>query len=222
MEQANEGADRLTAARALVAALEADDAGAASDAMSTLRAAEEDALYAAVGETARQVHDEIAACLNDPRLVQLAHDDAPDARARLGRVIELTQDSAHRTLDAVERARGRLHAIGESARIGGAAGIAGCATDVEAIDTALGEILMAQEYQDLSGQLVGRAIALIEAVEWRLVELLRQTGGTGTTDGAAPSPGTEKGEGPAVPGLASGEVLTDQQQVDDLLADLGF
>lgn len=211
--------NRLEDARALVAALEADDRPGVDAALERLDIASSNALYSRVGEVARDMHEQIANTLAEPGMSRLAHDDAPDTRARLNRVIELTDDAAHRTMDAVERARPLAKAI----RARAAQGEVGTSVaDADAIDSLLEEILMAQDYQDLSGQLVRRAIALIEAIEWRLVDLLRHSGHTDSSGTQAQAPGTAHGFGPAVAGCTDGDVLNSQQQVDDLLADLGF
>lgn len=222
MTQNEERGLLLKAARNLVAALERDDLAAAESALDEVGIVG-GGVYRAIGETARAVHEQLVSCLNDPGMSQLAHTDAPDARARLAHAIELTENAAHTTLSSVEDARPRARAIvdrcnsAESDKVR----LKRIAEEARAIDSALGEILLAQSYQDLSGQLIRRAIALVEAVESCLVELLCHIGVCGDT-GDGPAPGTEKGHGPAVPGKAGAQQVSGQKQVDDLLAELGF
>jgi chemotaxis protein CheZ len=88
------------------------------------------------------------------------------------------------------------------------------------VKNALNEILMAQEFQDLTGQIINRVIKMVEDVESHLVNLIKVSGGTGVA-GSEPE---EKGklEGPQVPNLATSETVSGQDDVDDLLSSLGF
>ena len=78
------------------------------------------------------------------------------------------------------------------------------------------EIIMAQDFQDLTGQVITRMLGVVGTIETELVQVL--------VDNVP----TEKREetqslinGPVVSPVAS-EVVTSQDQVDDLLANLGF
>lgn len=249
---------RHAAAQTLLDALTAGDEAEVAAALRELDVFAQSALYQAVGSTARALHDELVACARDPALLRLVQRDAPDARVRLDEVITLTDAAAHRTLDAVERARPRLQAVRAAlARLDGAPAatvqtdaaaidvaamdeaaidvaamdVAAIDVDVRQVDAALGEILLAQEFQDLTGQLIRRSIALLEGVEQRLLGLLTLTGvqagdaqprGMQAQETApATAPGTGNGFGPRVAG-AGDVALGNQQEVDDLLESLGF
>ena len=82
----------------------------------------------------------------------------------------------------------------------------------------LSEILMAQSYQDLTGQIIRRVIELVKEVEEKLVRLV-------AISGSSRQPVERKEqemEGPAVPNIEQGEMINGQDDVDDLLSSLGF
>ena len=95
-------------------------------------------------------------------------------------------------------------------------------TDVEAaterIDAHLTDIMMAQDFHDLTGQVVAKVVALATDLEDSLVKLLVQ---------AAPLEQAQRVEsailnGPCVNPEGRTDVVADQGEVDDLLASLGF
>lgn len=219
-------ADRLAMARKLVAALEAGDDVAAEQQLQELGVESE--LYQQVGKVAREVHDKIHAFLSDSGLATLAPNETSDTRRRLEHVIELTNDAAHRTLTAVERTRPHTDAIlaytaDDTAGDSSDNALAATRQHAEAVRTELSEIVMAQEFQDLSGQIIKRATALVTEIEARLIELLQLAGvSAGHAEDNASVPATEHGEGPRVSGTANDSNLSDQDEVDDLLKSLGF
>lgn len=170
----------------------------------------------------------------DDQLARIAGDRLPDAAARLDHVVKLTSEAAHKTLDLVENSRG---AVGRLNRV--VAEIAEMRSDtVKPTDYALGrlqdevhfsaeqirqnlaDMTLAQSYQDLTGQIVGRAVKLIRDVEHALVDLL---GAAGIALAAAPpgeSADAKQLDGPAVPGVSKSAV--DQKDADSLLSDLGL
>ncbi len=82
----------------------------------------------------------------------------------------------------------------------------------------LTEILIAQDFQDLTGQIIRQVIRLVHDVEGKLVQLVRLSG-------TKPPKKTEKKhdlEGPVVPGIDQGDVVESQDDVDELLSGLGF
>jgi chemotaxis protein CheZ len=84
----------------------------------------------------------------------------------------------------------------------------------------MNDVLMAQEFQDLTGQIIRKVITLVQDLEDKLVELVRITGGQPTQLEKQHDVGTL--EGPVVPGLDQGDVVNSQDEVDDLLSSLGF
>ncbi len=95
-------------------------------------------------------------------------------------------------------------------------------TDVVALaektDARLTEIMMAQDFHDLTGQVIARVVGLAGTIEEQLLGLLLESVPTG-------QPGQDKAHelaGPVVNADGRTDVVTNQQQVDDLLASLGF
>ena len=86
------------------------------------------------------------------------------------------------------------------------------------IDQHLTDIMMAQDFHDLTGQVIRRVVALATSLEEQLVKLLIET--------SRPEPRPQldpyKLEGPVVAPNARDDVVADQKGVDDLLASLGF
>ena len=88
----------------------------------------------------------------------------------------------------------------------------------------LTEIMMAQDFHDLTGQVIARVVALAADLESQLLELLIQTSqASSDTPALAPAqPSQSKLAGPVVDPDKTPDVVTSQSQVDDLLASLGF
>ena len=94
--------------------------------------------------------------------------------------------------------------------------------DVEAstarMDRHLTEIMLAQDFHDLTGQVVAKVVTLAADIEDQLVKLLLKT---------APPDQVHKVEqtflnGPVVNPEGRTDVVANQEQVDELLASLGF
>jgi chemotaxis protein CheZ len=225
----------------LLAALEAGDEArffAAVDALTGLR---ERGLW----DSLRQLDARLRAALDqfrlDPRLLRLAGTDIPDARARLDHVLRLTDEAAHRTMDLVERSTplvartaasaATLGAECREARESGAASpywlellarleshLAAAHADGETVKTNLVEVLMAQGFQDLSGQIIRRVIELVAQLEAELARLVQDNGhGAAENRRASAAEDLSRGFGPVVPGVSAGTV-DGQQDVDELLA----
>jgi chemotaxis protein CheZ len=169
----------------------------------------------------------------------------PDARVRLDHVLKLTEDAAHRTLDLVERSgplADRLSvdaaALIDPIRQARAAYTGTCVAELlfrveeflgrvqqdgSSVRANLAEVLMAQSYQDLSGQIIRTVIKLVAELERTLSHFSELAGEGGAEQGAAAVAPVSGGNGfgPAVPGVTTGAVGA-QGDVDDLLADLGM
>lgn len=179
----------------------------------------------------------------DSRLVDLAEKDVPDARLRLDHVLRLTDEAAHRTLDLVEqscplaertsraagellgqwqRFRERKIAVEDFHRMvnGMDAFLKAAVTDMDKVRDNLSEVLLAQGYQDLSGQIIRGIMKLVTELEVALVDLVRLS----QTAARTPRPvsdETRRGFGPPIPGINSGPSVSGQQDVDALLSGLG-
>ena len=226
---------------ALRAALEAGDEERFLAAVDTLTKIRERGLWVAL----RALDERLRAALDqfrlDPRLLHIAGKEIPDARARLDHVLRLTDEAAHRTLDLVEsstplvaRTASAAAALGKecaAARASAAATpiarellarlethFAAAHADGETVKANLVEVLMAQGYQDLSGQIIRRVIELVAQLEDELARLVQ--GHEGAAPGirrALPVEDPARGFGPAIPGI-NASTVDGQQDVDELLA----
>jgi len=192
-----------------------------------------------LGALTRQLHDS----LNGLGLAAKVKDwagELPDAKSRLSYIARLTGEAAEKVLNQVDQAKAQHdHIASETRRIGAlivkdpVAAVAkghvmNFITDVEQaskkVDENLTEIMMAQDFHDLTGQVIAKVVNLAATIEEQLVLLLVQTA---PPDAQAKIPTEESAKepslsGPVVDGQAFQEVVTDQSQVDDLLASLGF
>lgn len=175
----------------------------------------------------------------DARFTDLAEKEVPDARQRLAHVMHMTDDAAHKTMDLVEASGPFAERIGRGAaelQVAMAAGedvqqrldqyLSATHTDAERIRRNLSEVLLAQGYQDLTGQIIRGVITLVTEVETALASLVHLANGERALlprkPSAEPTDGYSRGHGPAVPGVNNGPAVGGQQDVDDLLSDLGI
>jgi chemotaxis protein CheZ len=240
----------LDCARELVSQLEAGNAPDAEKLIEELGRVREQTLFQELGKMTRQLHDALNGFAVDSRVHSLAESEIPDAKARLNHVIEMTEQSANRTLTAVEgtlpiaeslqneanslhekwsRFRNKDMNVEEfrdmSKEIDGF--LAVTKENADRIHGNLSEVMMAQDFQDLTGQIIRRVISLVQEVEENLVELIRLSGGVEAQAGSDQRGGEEggimRGIGPQVPGVdTGGESVSGQDEVDDLLSSLGF
>lgn len=192
-----------------------------------------------LGILTRQLHDS----LNGLGLTEKVKDwagELPDAKSRLSYIARLTGQAAEKVLNQVDQAKAEHdHIATETRRIGAlivkdpVAAVAkghvmNFLTDVEQsskkVDQHLTEIMMAQDFHDLTGQVIAKVVHLAATIEEQLLLLLVKTA---PADAALKAP-TPHGDyvpalaGPVVSGQANTDVVTNQSEVDDLLASLGF
>lgn len=206
--------------RGVIGALERHDDADFEHRLGQLLRAREEGLFVHVAKLTRELHRALSDMRLDNRLAELAGSEIPDACGRLDYVVQVTERAAHRTLDLVEASRALASDI-----VSCAGGVTpegarrAIVLDAEKLRGHLSELAQAQEYQDISGQIIRRVIDLVRNVENALLDLLRVSGSR-AQPGAAPravAPGSL--QGPAVPGTVSG---ASQQDADELLASLGF
>lgn len=191
-----------------------------------------------IGTLTRQLHDS----LNELGYAEKLRDsvgELPDAQSRLAYISRLTGEAAEKVLSRVDLAKTQHDFIAsETKRVvesmikdpvaAVARGeIMNLLTDVERAtkeaDSHLTEIMMAQDFHDLTGQVIARVVALAGTIEQQLVELLIATAPPNApVPVAAAEPAKEHLQGPVVNPEGNPDVVTDQSQVDDLLASLGF
>jgi chemotaxis protein CheZ len=190
-------------------------------------------VFQQLGAITRLLHDTMQQLGVMPKL-QIAADGIPDARSRLNYIADKTAAAAEKVLNSVDAAKADHAHIAEETRKLGAMLVAdpvkAVATgavlnfvkDVEArtlqADQHLTDIMMAQDFHDLTGQVVAKVVALANDLEDSLVKLLVQV---------VPPDQREKVDpnvlnGPVVNPTGRADVVADQGEVDDLLASLGF
>jgi len=190
-------------------------------------------VYQQIGIITRLLHDTMQQLGVMPQL-QIAAEGIPDARSRLNYIASKTAAAADKVLNSVDQAKLEHAAIAEATREMARALIAdpvkavasgrvlNFVEDVEtrtaSIDGHLTDIMMAQDFHDLTGQVVAKVVALANELEDSLVKLLVQV---------VPEHEREKVDpnvlnGPVVNPEGRSDVVTNQGEVDDLLASLGF
>ena len=198
------------------------------------------AVMSRVGQLTRMLHDALRE-LGYDRLLEKTAASMPDARERLDYVVKMTEQAAVRVLNATEAAQplqNRLEAEAErlsaqwqrlferqlsveefKALVGGTRDyLAQVPEQTRATNAQLLEIMMAQDFQDLTGQVIKKVTTLAQDMEQQLVHLLVDLVPAEVRDEID----TGLLNGPVVGAAAGQEVVTSQNQVDDLLATLGF
>ena len=197
----------------------------------------QEALLARVGHMTRSLHDSLRGLDFDKLAARAAH-DIPDARDRLDYVARMTEQAAQKVLNATEAASPLQDRIASGAKslaqqwrdaaergdasmpLAGStlAYLEQTASDSDITRRQLMDIMMAQDFQDLTGQVIRKVTELAHGLEQQLVQLLVDY-----------APGDLKREtdtgllnGPQINPNASPDIVADQSQVDDLLDSLGF
>jgi chemotaxis protein CheZ len=189
-------------------------------------------VFQQLGTITRQLHDTLTQLGVLPSLSQAAG-SLPDARSRLNYIARKTAAAADKVLNSVDAAKAdhaqiaaqtrRIAAdlVANPVKAVASGAVLNFVSDVEAatarIDAHLTDIMLAQDFHDLTGQVVARVVTLASELEDSLVRLLVQ---------AAPAEQVQKLEqhlqGPVVTAEGRTDVVTNQGEVDDLLASLGF
>ncbi len=241
----------LEQAKSLVQLLENGEQQRANTLVASIYEGASNPMLQEIGTLTRDLHDSLKQFQLDQRMTQIAQDEIPDARDRLQYVIEKTEHAANKTMDAVERCLPLADNLHEGllkvrpqwnqlmhGRIELAEFKSLCyqidelLTQVEGDSTEvrgqLTDILMAQDFQDLTGQIIRKVITLVNEVEGRLVEILTvfaSQGGEPLTENIPEnkkeSP-TTGAEGPIMNPELRDDAVASQDEVDDLLSSLGF
>lgn len=248
-------------ASTLLDKLEVGDFAGISSAIVDLNEARNSSLYREVGKLTRGLHEAIVNFELDARQVQGgegSEDHASkmaNAQDRLDYVIKLTQKSADKTMDMVEEGIPVAAQIGEKAtalredwgrlirREMDPSEFRGLYHNIDKfleysvssstqLSEQLNAILLAQDFQDLTGQVIKKVITLVQEVEERLVDLMRMAGhveelagivGALDQDNAnKPEKLDSAAEGPQINAQQRDDVVSGQDDVDDLLSSLGF
>ncbi|CAH7346618.1 Protein phosphatase CheZ [Vibrio chagasii] len=231
----------LEDAKALVSALESGDITAANIIIESSYREADTELFKGVGKLTRKVYDVAQDLLLDEKLANNAS-EIPDARGGLDYILSKTEESANITIDFVDSTLSTLE--GKDAQseqvLQGIDDFMGkklspqefiiLLNDIKkhiiSVDSShrlmksqLNDVLLAQGYQDLTGQVVKKISTCLHDIEENLVTLLTMSGNTTncTTKVEEKAPALT---GPTI--VQSQETVENQDDVDDLLSSLGF
>lgn len=238
--------DTLTLARNFVHEMEQGNHEQAEMFLDELSHVKQRDLFREVGKLTRDLHEALNHFRMDTRLADFAVQDIPDAKERLNYVITMTEDSANKTLNAVESAL----PVSEQLRDRGLVLIEqwhrfrhremsaqefrdfcreldiffpAVAAGANTLNGHLAAVLMAQDFQDLTGQIIRRVITLVQDLEVSLVDLIRLSGPVMVKPDASNKAGKVVPLArPVVPGVDHGDSVQGQDEVDALLSSLGF
>ena len=201
-------------------------------------------IFQQLGTLTRQLHDTMNMLGVLPGLKNTV-DDLPDARSRLNYIATKTADAAEKVLNLVDTAKAdQEHIATETRKLAAlitadpvkavaSGAVFNFVQDVETVthrvDGHLTDIMMAQDFHDLTGQVVAKVVKLASDLESQLVKLLVQAAPpeqAQKVEAALTSHHSEPGqphlEGPVVNAEGRTDVVANQSEVDDLLASLGF
>ncbi|BDA59898.1 MULTISPECIES: protein phosphatase CheZ [Shewanella] len=245
MKSHTSGLITLEHAQRLVELLSANEQNQADDLLRELAAPLQRELFDEVGKLTRQLHSALMDFQIDNRLVELANTEIPDAKERLSYVIDMTEQAANKTMDAVEECLPLANAL--TANIQQVMPswdklmrreialsdfkvlchnvqhlMSRSELDSNRLRELLNQILMAQDFQDLTGQMIRRVIDLVMEVESNLVSMLTVFGEQPMIESQITQKNNIEAEGPIMNAELRQDVVTGQDEVDDLLSSLGF
>ncbi len=196
--------------------------------------------FVQIGQLTRLLHDTIHQ-LGYDRMLEETAEKLPDARQRLSYISQMTEQAASRVLNATDIAKPIQDRIEtESAELGKrwsqlynkelsveefktlAAStrkfLDQSAKDSKVVNEQLLEIMMAQDFQDLTGQVIKKIVDMASKLENGLlkvlIDIMPENKRVVAEDGLL--------NGPVVSAEGREDVVTSQEQVDDLLDSLGF
>jgi chemotaxis protein CheZ len=201
-----------------------------------------DEVLARVGQMTRNLHDSLRE-LGFDKLIEKAAHEMPDARDRLNYVARMTEQAAQRVLNATDAATPLQEKIDAGANEIAQqwqtvlqapfsepqyrdmarrtlAWLNETRQDAGATREELMRIMMAQDFQDLTGQVIKKVTELAHGIEQQLVQLLLDYAPPDTRRECSEASGLLNG--PQINPAGNPDVLANQGQVDDLLDSLGF
>ncbi|ALO41474.1 protein phosphatase CheZ [Pseudoalteromonas phenolica] len=247
----------LEQAKQLVAYLEQGEQDKADELIMEAASKEQSELFAEVGKLTRQLHESLKNFELDTRIADLTTEALPDAKERLNYVMEMTENAANKTMDAVEASLPLAQQLADDLsdikpiwdrlmrrdiQLGEFKSLChdldkfmqGSQSTTDELQGHMTNVLMAQDYQDLTGQVIRRVIELVREVEDSLIHLLTVFGTAEEPQAklkenieevqiAEMDPADISGpEGPIMNAESREDVVSNQDEVDDLLSSLGF
>ncbi|BDT72312.1 protein phosphatase CheZ [Comamonadaceae bacterium OS-4] len=201
--------------------------------------------FARLGSITREMHEALSV-LGANQLHNIV-EEIPNARDRLAYVGKMTEDAANKVLNLVEEAKPACDDLAKRGDELGAA-LTRLAQSADYSDEkakgllvtcgkfahstaqfsskqaeVLSDIMMAQDFQDLSGQVIKKVIDIITRTEMQLVQLLIDSSPEAVVSTkAAATEGTVSVDDHVLEGPQTADNALKQDDVDDLLASLGF
>jgi len=242
----------LSKAKDIISLVESGDTEQADKVVEELSAKRDTGLFQELGKLTREFHDALNGFQADARITEITGTDIPDARERLQHVITMTDKSAHRTMTVIEDVLPKCELLEEQGSNIMETWRRFVQRDLEPqefrdlckeiedflerqvqgnIDVRKGmtEIMMAQDFQDITGQIISRVINLVTDLENSLVDIIREGGEVmkekpsgKSVQGRHADDAHEGLSGPQVPGIEDVTSVSGQDEVDDLLSSLGF
>jgi len=237
----------LEQAKALVEFIESDQQDKANELVAEIQNPINSDLFAEIGKLTRQLHDSLINFKLDPRINDLATAEIPDAKERLNYVITCTEEAANKTMDAVESIfpvvdtiQKQIHSVNplwtklmdnklelnefKELCLKIDTLLVTTNNETDNMRSLMTDVLMAQDFQDLTGQVIRKVIDLVREVEDSLINMLTVFGISPEEFGVKKKPkvGENLVEGPIVNSEGRDDVVENQVDVDDLLSSLGF
>ncbi|WP_036169053.1 protein phosphatase CheZ [Massilia sp. 9096] len=201
-------------------------------------------MYERLGGIVRVMHDSLRELGYDKALTE-ASSQIVDAQDRLEYVASLTEQAANKVLNTLDEGMpaqdvlskqakdmenrwtdlfaGKLSIDEFKALAGDSRQFAQLVSEAtEAEKARLLEIMMAQDFQDITGQLIKKVVIITKAVENELAQLLRDSAPAEVKEKLAQKQAAQEQPAELMSGPSVPTVALDQDSVDDLLADLGF
>jgi chemotaxis protein CheZ len=197
-------------------------------------------MFSHIGQITRKLHDTLRELGLDKSLESAAA-SIPDARDRLSYVATMTEQAAERTLNALDIAKPLQDSITESSKQLSTEWdkffkhelsveefknlvertrlhLATTSQQSEQVSSQMLEIMMAQDFQDLTGQVIKRVLSMAKDMESHLLDFLLMF----NPQGPSKADDASLLNGPVVSVEGRTDIVTNQEQVDDLLESLGF
>jgi len=196
-----------------------------------------------IGVITRRLHDALRE-LGYDKALESAADSLPDARARLAYIAKLTGDSANKVLNTVDLAQATQQEMTQGAdalkarwrgktaqSLANADGedliaetreyLGSLSMSTQLTSSHLTEIMMAQDFHDLTGQVIRKVVDLAQTLEEQLLALLLEST---PPEKRARVATLETGslDGPVVEAAGRSDVVINQSQVDEMLESMGF
>ena len=199
--------------------------------------------YARLGSITREMHEALTV-LGGNELHTIV-EEMPNARDRLAHVGKMTEDAANKVLGLVETAKPECDDLSTRGEELGKSLARMAASEDMNVDRARGlmvvcgkfaertakfassqgevlsDIMMSQDFQDLSGQVIKKVIDIITRTEMQLVQLLLDSS-PDHPDADDKAAAEFTGETHQLQGPQTADTALKQDDVDDLLASLGF